>query len=165
MSGLRDEWLFKAVVPEKCKTIEAAYEFCVSRARVTDCWKRKSEDPPTSGFRLQQPVEPMEVDEVKRGIKCFKCGRLGHMKKDCRVATKKEEKGTREQRNAGKRQVWKKTGSAGGSAGAKETGRKKKFDYKRSIQELTQQLEEMNKRMNKRLSEGEEAQEKNQDFQ
>ena len=56
VSGLRDEWLFKAVVPEKCKTIEAAYEFCVSRARVTDCWKRKSEDPPTSGFRMQQPV-------------------------------------------------------------------------------------------------------------
>ena len=175
VSGLRDEWLFKAVVPEKFKTIGAAYEFCVSRAKGTDSWKRKEDDQPHPSSRGQGPVEPMDIDAVKREIKCFNCGKMGHMKKDCRLAGKKENQARKEQRRERRNQGWRSAGSsggsAGGSAGKKKPLSRKKF-YRKSIQELTQQLEELNRRFNEEPSEDEDEQDvsdegeiQDQDFQ
>ena len=133
--GLRDRALFATAVPEELKTIDDAYNFCKTRVKVGDAVRSnyKDADPaPRAEVASDEPV-PMEIDALK-DVRCFNCGRPGHLRRNCRAPKKAGDKG--------------KSWTGKGPKDKPGKSREKKKFYKKKIQELQQEIDKYRKHAN-----------------
>ena len=140
VAGLRDELLFMAVAPEKFRTMEAAHEFCKERVKLGDSLRERPVKSEQAKALVAASGTPMEVDAVRDAakVKCFNCGKMGHLKRNCRVPQKKE---------ATKKDQFKKWRKPSKAQSTGVQVRKKKPFFRKRIQELQQQMEEMEEQM------------------